>query len=791
MVLKDKNMKMLEFPKIRGILAGYTSFAVSKEMALNIKPSIDADNVKSELAKSAEARHLLSIEPDITIGGVFDIRENVLLAAHGKMLELESLVDIQRTLSSIRNLYNRINKFADEAPLLCDISRDLVSLVGLEKDIARCISPSAEILDDASDYLAQIRRELKNKRQQILHKLNALLKSHETEKYIQEPIITEREGRYVIPVKVETRREFRGIVHDISNTGATAFVEPLDTIDMGNELRELVIEEQHEIERILAALSEEVGDEEKVINRNLNIAAQIDLILAKAKFAAYYRAVEPILSGLNDKNNDYSKKRMIRLINGRHPLLKGKAVPLNIELGEDFRGLVITGPNTGGKTVALKTIGLLALMTQSGIPIPVEHGSCLPMFDNIFADIGDEQSIENTLSTFSSHIGNIVKILKETTDHSLVLLDELGTGTDPSEGAALAQSILLYLLSKKALFAATTHFSELKAFAHSTEGLQNASLDFDPVTNAPTYHLIVGIPGGSNALHVAAQLGLPEEIINGALGWISKGAMEVESLLCSLQSERQKYEEMQVKLERERFEAERIKLELTEKREELEKQEQKIISEIRVRLIREGDELQKQIRDALGALKKNQSKEKIEQARKALSEMRSQLKSNKWQMQKGEDKSSGVEWLALGQRVLLKDLNVQGEVISLPDSSNQIEVQIGNTRMKVSADLIESLEGKAPLPQGLQFKGKTPNRRSVERELDLRGRRADEVEILLDEYLDEAGLSSLSQVRIVHGYGTGTVRQIVRQFLAHHPLVSSFRSGQKEEGGDGVTVVSL
>jgi DNA mismatch repair protein MutS2 len=389
--LNEKSLEMLEFPRVKEILAGCTSFAISRELALALRPSTDAELIAHWLKQSSEARHLYSIEPDISIGGIFDIREPVVLSARGKTLELESLLDIQRTLTAIRYLHNKISRLSDEAPLLGGISARIKPLPHLEQEISRCISPAAELMDTASAKLEEIRRKLKEKRQQILARLDYMLKSQENEKYIQDAIITERDGRYVIPVKVELRREFKGIVHDISNTGATAFVEPMANVDLGNELRELVIEEQHEIDRILAALSSAVGEEEPAISLNLKLAAEIDLALAKARFADRLRAVEPVICGV--KGGDVPQERVLHLINARHPLLKGKPVPLNVEIGKDYQGLVITGPNTGGKTVALKTIGLLALMAQSGIPIPAAHESCLPIFDEIFSDIGDEQSI--------------------------------------------------------------------------------------------------------------------------------------------------------------------------------------------------------------------------------------------------------------------------------------------------------------------------------------------------------------------------------------------------------------
>ena len=790
--MQDKSLEMLEFPRVKEILAGYTGFAVSREMALALKPSAETEQVTQLLKLSAEARHLLSVEPDISIGGIYDIREAVGWAARGKVLELPTLLDVQRTLTAIRFLHNKISRLADEAPLLANINSKITPLPQLEKEIARCISPGAELMDTASDRLAEIRQLLKDKRQQIMVRLDSMIKSPNTEKYIQEPLITERDGRYVIPVKVELRKEFKGIVHDISNTGATAFVEPMATIDLGNELRELVIEEQHEIERILGALSSGIGSEEVTITLSLKQVAEIDLSLAKARFAERYQAAEPIINRIKTEENAAgTDSRIVRLINARHPLLKGKPVPLNIEIGRDFQGLIITGPNTGGKTVALKTIGLLALMAQSGLPIPAASESCLPIFDNIYTDIGDEQSIEQTLSTFSWHMGNIVHIMKASTGKSLVLLDELGTATDPSEGAALAQSILSHFLSCGTMVIATTHFSELKAFAHATPSLRNASLDFDPVTLAPTYHLTIGIPGGSNALSIASQLGLPEEIIRRAKERLSKGSVEIETLLSDLMTEKLKLEALQSAIQKEKEEAEKIRRQLQEERQTLREQEQNLLRETRARLIREGDELQKEIRDAMVELKKNKSREKLEQAQKALSAMRDQLKTETWQPAVTSPDQQFEPAFTMGDKVWLAEMNIQGTIISLEDSNGQLEIQVGNTRLKMAPENLHKADQPVKPAWDVSAAKSLVPRRPTSMELDLRGKRAGEVEVELDAYLNDASLANLPEVRIIHGIGTGTVKQIVRQFLASHPLVSSFHSAKREEGGEGATIVIL
>jgi len=782
----DKSLEMLEFPKIREILAGYTSFSASRHLALSLQPSSNSATISRLLTQSAEARHLLTLEPDFSVRGALDIQEAVQLAARSKVLEPRTLVEIQMTLAAARYVRQSLKKVSKESPSLWDIADRIVELPSLESEIGRCITPSGEIMDSASAKLGELRRRLKETRQQLLDRLEAIMRSPRGHRFIQEAFIAEREGRYVIPVKSESRKEIRGIVHDISNTGATVFVEPWTTVEMGNELRELTIEEMREVERILLELSTEIGAHEAEISEDVELLAELDLILAKARFAGKFKAAEPHIG----------TDGVLRLDNARHPLLKGKAVPLSMEIGQDYSILVITGPNTGGKTVALKTIGLLTLMAQAGMPIPASEESSISIFDGVFSDIGDEQSIEQTLSTFSSHMGNIVRIIGASTEKSLVLLDELGTSTDPNEGAALARAILLHFLSRKTVAVATTHYSDLKIFAHTTPGLRNASLDFNPVTLAPTYHLTMGIPGGSNALAIASQLGLPLEIVSKAREMLTKGTEEIETLLRDMMGEKQRMEALRSALEKETNEAEKLRGRLERERKELKEREQGLLREAKERLAEQADELQRQIRDTASELKKAKSQESIEQAKKALSSVREQLKSEKWKVEpvRSDETEEAVEAgkIAMGDRVWLRDMELWGNVLSLPDSEGQFEVQVGQTRLRLNMDNVEKVmppSGKAvPLAQAVK-KDLSPKPRSYE--LDLRGKRAEEVGPELDSYLNDVSVANFNQVRIIHGFGTGVVRQIVRDILASHPLVKSFRPGGKGEGGDGVTVVEL
>ncbi len=785
--MDEKSLEILEFPQIISVLAGYASFSASRELAFELKPLADYEQIALRLGQSAEARHLLALEPGFSIGGVTDIREVVRIASLEGILEPMSLVEIQQALAAMRQTRSHLRTMSEELPRLWDIAKDITELRQMEKEIARCISPNGDVLDRASPDLAAIRNQLREAREHLWTRLEAIIRSPRGRKIIQEPIITEREGRYVIPVKIELRREIRGITHDVSNTGATVFVEPWSTMELGNTVRELVNEEKREVERILRKLSAEVGRYGAELSTSIEKMAELDLALAKARYARAVKACEPVLTDVSGSANEGMETAVVKLVEARHPLLGEKAVPLSVEIGRDFSILVITGPNTGGKTVALKTIGLLSLMAQAGIPVPASPETCLPVLDSVFADVGDEQSIEQTLSSFSWHVGNIVRIIRNATPHSLVLLDELGTSTDPAEGSALARSVLLYFLHKEILTVATTHYGDLKAFAHTTSGIENASFDFDPATFAPTYHLTVGIPGGSNALATATRLGVPPEIIDEARGMISRGALELESLLGGLMAEKKKMEEVRAVLERERSQVEQQNAEVKNRLERLREEERAVRQEARDGVVREAAELHRQVRQASSELRKEMTRERLEQAKKALAGVQEQLGSEAWTPKTGEPEAE--QHISTGDIVYLRDIGLQATVLSVSEDTQEVEVQAGQLKLKTGLENVEKItEHKPSRARGTVMHTAT---KVISTELDLRGKRADEVEVALDIYLNDAALANLSEVRVIHGVGTGTVRQIVRDFLAAHPLVKSFRTGKHDEGGDGATLVSL
>lgn len=788
--LDKSSLEMLEFPRVRERLASYTTFAAGRELALSIKPLADAEWIQLLLKQSAEARRLLAVRPDFHISEAYDVREDVAQAEKGATLESAVLLKVQKTAAAARTARNGLSKMAVDLPSLWAIAREITLLNPLENEIGRCLSPIGEVLDSASERLANLRWQLRETRRQLQEKLAAVVKSKKGQAALQDQLITERNGRYVLPVKVEAKRELKGIVHDISNTGATVFIEPMETIEAGNELRQYEVEERQEVERILASLSAMVGAAAEDINTNTGILARLDLALAKANYAGRIRGIEPEISTGADGG-----QRFLRLVNARHPLLKGEAIPLNVEMGRDFSILIISGPNAGGKTVALKTIGLLVMMAQAGLPVPCADGTVMPVYDEVFADIGDEQSIENTLSTFSAHISNLARLVKNSSSHSLVLLDELGISTDPGEGAALAQAILAYFVDKGTNVVVTTHYSELKAFAHLNKALRNASLDFDPVTLAPTYRLTVGMPGGSNALNIATRFGLPADIVNNARSIMSQGSQEVEAMMVDLAAERKRLETLRATLEKEKSRAVEMTAALESETAHIREKERTMLREIQDNINSGIAGLYRSIREAEHELKKQRSRERIERSRRALEAISRQADARNRELGQRLDAIRDEEALAgkifVGDTVRLRDMDMTASVLSVNEEQSKLEAQAGDVRLTLRIDSVEKVEKPGPEADMDRTVTRPKTTRSASLELDLRGHRAEIAVTELDTYLNDAFMSHLGEVRIIHGYGTGAVRQAVREALSTHPLVKSFRPGGQGEGGDGVTLVTL
>ncbi len=781
---------MLEFPRVRERLANYTSFPAGRELALALQPTSDAGWVQLLLKQSAEARRLMSVRPDFHITEAYDVREDVTRAQKGALLDAATLLKVLKTVTACRLARNGLSKMAEDLPALWGVAREISALMEIESEINKCLSPTGDVLDSASAQLADVRYRMRDTRRQLQDRLSSIVKSKKGQEMLQEQLITERNGRYVLPVRVESKRDLKGIVHDVSNTGATVFIEPMETVETGNELRQLEVQERQEIERILAALSAAVGAAADDISTNIGALARLDLALAKAVYAGKTRSVEPeITTGAEDS------RRILKLVNGRHPLLKGEAVPLSVEIGRDYSVLIISGPNAGGKTVALKTIGLLVLMVQAGLPIPCSDGTVMPVYDEVFADIGDEQSIEQTLSTFSAHIQNIARVVKNSTPHSLVLLDELGISTDPGEGAALAQATLMHFIGKGTHVVVTTHYSELKAFAHLTKGLRNASMDFDPVTLAPSYHLNVGMPGGSNALNIAARFGLPEEIVSNARSIMSKGSQEVEAMLVDLAAERKRLEGVQLFLEKEKVRSLDLTGKLDSELARIKEKERDMVRQIQDNLNREIAGLYRAIRESENELKKERSKERVERARREMERINKEADQRSREL--GERLTSIAEQgdspdeVRVGDTVRLRDMETTAKVLSLNEQQGLLEAQVGDIKLTLRLDNVDKVETPGPGIEAGSTVIRPRTTRPASLELDLRGHRADIVEAELDAYLNDAYMSHLAEVRIIHGYGTGAVRGAVREALATHSLVKSFRPGGQGEGGDGVTIATL
>lgn len=790
--MHTKSLNTLEYPKIIQRLAQETAFSASRELALALEPTNDFDLAQQRQAFTDEARRLLDLRPDAGVRGARDVRAQTRAAERGKTLSPAELLDILATVRSSTHVNRLITRLEEGFPLLKGLAADLPQRVQLEGRIADCISEEGEVLDSASPRLRQLRLEIRSAQQRLQERLGTLVNEFRTA--LQEPIITMRSDRYVLPVRAEARGQVRGIVHDQSGSGATVFVEPLVVVEMNNRLRQLQIEERQEVERILAELSDLVGREAPYIILAVELLAEIDLNLAKARYASVVRGSAPKLN----------KEGRLRLRQARHPLLTGRVVPIDFWLGIEARMVVITGPNTGGKTVALKTVGLLSLMALAGLHIPAADDSEVPVYHDVFADIGDEQSIEQSLSTFSSHMSRIVEILRDATPDSLVLLDELGAGTDPSEGSALARAILTHLLERGVATVATTHYSELKAFAHERAGVENASVEFDVETLSPTYRLTIGLPGRSNALAIATRLGLPGEIIEQGREFLGSAGVEMESLLTTLAQERQVAADERYRLSMERAEAEYQRKELERMRRETEEERERIINAAREKARREADAAQAELARIRTQMRRSMTEERLEQLRaraRKLEERNAPLPS-RIRPATPEQGAAEIEpgELVVGDQVRVRSLGQTGEVVAAPNARGEVEVQVGAMRMRVATGNLERLSkrkaragaaaGASAYPQLVTLPSRD-EANTPETQLDLRGWRVEDALSEVDSYLNDAAMTGLSTVRLLHGKGTGALRQAIREQLRNHPLVKSFESAPQREGGDGITVVTL
>ena len=797
--MDDKTLRTLEYPKILARLSDLAAFAPSAEKALALRPVTDLEEASRLQAETREALQLLATHPDLTIGGARDIRQVVDLAAHDGVLSSLELLDIKSTLTSARNLGRTFERLVGQFPHLSEIATGLLPPTGLIDLISHAVSDHGEILDSASVRLAAIRSELAIARERLVAKLQRMVSDPDIVPFLQDALITQRDGRYVLPLRAEFKGRLKSIVHDQSSSGATLFVEPLGVVDLNNQNRELQLEERDEERRILAELSTQVGDHALEIHQTLEAIADLDFAFARAKFAETISATEPVLHTFESRrgkatlNANTHPGSVLRIYQARHPLLDPQTVvPIDLELDPKTFALVITGPNTGGKTVTLKTIGLLALMAQSGLHIPAYSGSEISVFKKIYADIGDEQSIEQSLSTFSGHVTNIIKILKKADWQSLVILDELGAGTDPQEGAALARSLLTHLVERKITTLVTTHHPELKAFAHATPGVVNASVEFDLETLHPTYRLTIGLPGRSNALAIAQRLGMPHEIIQTARSELDPADLRAEDLLDEIHHQRELSRQGYQAAEKARQEAEALREELARRLEKIEEERRAILENARLESADELEEIQDELR---------QARRLLARARQPLTELKlveDQIRNLEDQVEKPIatlalpiSKGELPHTLQTGERVRLRSLNAKGIVAFIAEE--EAEIQVGVLRIRTHLSDLEWL-GETALPGVSQRESpmvKLPSENSPGWELDLRGKRADEALEDLDRYLDSAYLADLPFVRLIHGKGTGKLRQVIRQAMQRHPHVQSFEAGKDQEGGEGVTIVNL
>lgn len=784
--MHEKSLATLEYPKIIARLVDEAAFSASKELARELTPSPHPAEARRRLNYTTEARRLLDLRPDVGVRGARDIRPQVAAAMREATLSPENLLDVLATARSSTYLGRMMRRLDEGLPLLGALARDLPERPQLESRIGDSIGEDGAVLDSASPALRRIRSELRTAQQRLQDRLGTLV--NEFRGALQEGLITQRGGRYVLPVRAEARSQVRGIVHDQSSSGATLFVEPLVIVEMNNRIRELEAEERHEVERILRELSELVAADAPYLTLAVELLAEIDLHLAKARYASLIRAGVP-------KITDDGK---LHLRQARHPLLTSKVVPLDFWLNRETWMVVITGPNTGGKTVALKTVGLLCLMAQAGMHIPAEDGSELPVYENIFADIGDEQSIEQSLSTFSSHLSRIVEILREATPRALVLLDELGAGTDPTEGSALARAILTHLLEAHIATVATTHYSELKVFAHDRPGVTNASVEFNVETLSPTYHLSIGLPGRSNALAIAARLGLSEDIIQRAREYVGSAGVEIENLLEGLQSERAAAADERFQLSMERAEAEHQRREAQRQREETEAERARILNDARAQARREIEAVQAELaRLRKQARNPNLSEERLASLRERARRLEGRTTPTQTPARRPvaapeDEREEGA--LTVGDTVYVRSMGQRGELLSAPDAKGEAEVQVGSLKLRVNVGDLDRLSKRQVRSNEAPPRIATPTRspeEAPELQLDLRGWRVEDALEEVEAYLDNAALAGLSFVRLLHGKGTGALRQAIRQQLARNPLVKSFASAAPNDGGDGVTIVTL
>ena len=780
---QDRALRVLEFTKIREMLAQNAITEEGRQRCLELVPCHDLGDVNHALAETEEAVVLLTYLGQNPLVSYPDVREPIARAQKGACLSPRMLLDISAFLRAARAARSALVREREDTPILTGLASRLTVLERVETDINDAILSEEEIADRASTELYQIRRQIRGANERMRDKLNQMIRSSSFAKNLQDTIITMRGDRYCIPVKAECRANVPGLVHDQSASGATLFIEPMFVVELGNDLKQLYAREQQEITRILQALSDSLAPYGEALEGNLALLRELDFAFAKGLLGRQMRAVLPKIN----------REGRLKIVRGRHPLIDPeKVVPSNLWLGQDFTTLIITGPNTGGKTVTLKTVGLFTLMAQAGLEVPAELGTELAVFDHVYADIGDEQSIEQSLSTFSAHMTNIVSILQKVEDNDLVLFDELGAGTDPTEGAALAQSILNALLGRKIRTMATTHYSELKAFALSTPGVENASVEFDVESLRPTYRLSIGIPGKSNAFEISRKLGLDERLIDGAKELLSKEDVRFEDVIANAEYHRQIAEREREMAEETRKETVRLRNEAEKLRREIEQSKDKSMQKAKAEARRILENARREADGIIGELKAMKKQAQIPEHE--LQKLRKRMDDNLDAVSEDIGEANGIGFtppktVRVGENVEIVHLKTKAVVLSLPDSKGEVQVQAGIMKMKVPLKQLRVIEQEKP--KASKVMRSTAAAKTVPMEVDVRGMNLEEATEAVDTYLADAVMAGLNEVSIIHGKGTGVLRTGIQKHLKHHLNVKAFRDGMYGEGEQGVTVVTL
>ncbi len=785
--MEKESYKVLEYEKIREMLAARAGSSLGKERARSLQPSTDYAEVEEQLEQTAEAVRIHAVTSP-PFGGIHDLRPLLKKIHMGAVLTLEELVDIRSTLYAMRNVKEFFKGLEIEAPTLKEWAHGIEILGQLERRLENTLDEHGSLRDDASVELRRLRTEIQTTQNRIKERVGAALRAPENQKYFQEAIVTLRDERYVIPVKAEYRRFFPGIVHDQSATGATLFVEPMAIVELNNDVKQLVLSEQHEVERILRDLSQQIGGQQDILQENLSVLADFDFTFAKAKLAEDMDAQQPVMN----------REGRAHLRQARHPLIpRDRVVPIDIELGDAYTMLLITGPNTGGKTVSMKTFGLLVLMAQSGCFLPTAPDSTLPVYQNIYADIGDEQSIEQSLSTFSAHMTHIVDILSKVEADDLVLVDELGAGTDPEEGAALAMAILERLLAVKAATVATTHYSELKTFAYTREGIENACVEFDVKSLRPTYRLLIGIPGASNAFAISRRLGLSEAIILRAQQLVKEDHAQFEHVVNELEREKLVYEQHNAELAERQQRVTRLEQKVEAAKEDLSKRKGELIRKAREQSAALVRRTRREAEEIIDSLKKQYDDQGIHARQQAIQEARKRLEEASSAArpgimgQKHLGQKVDAKKLMVGDVVYLPKLDQKGTVVEI--SGREVTVQLGSLRTTQKAASCRFLshaekEKSAKSNATGGFLRKTAH---VSREIDIRGLMVNEAEVVVGKFIDDAQMAGLTQILVIHGKGTGALRKGIHEYLKRHRSVDHFAFADLDEGGSGATVVFL